>query len=328
MAKNSLFSSVSRGLATVTLLVIAVPASLASAAGFFGRGWWLFDVLASFRPQFFVILLLAGIAYGTLVSWTGGGIFLVMAAANAFVLAPLFFGSPATAEGVERLEIITFNVQADARNRVEVMAWLEDNPADVVVLVVSSIEWEEAARRADLPYEIYAGPLPDRSFGITVLALDARNVESHDIDGDQIVQFTVDFPGHGPVTILAIHPQAPVTPAAAAANELLLVATGTMAAQVEGSVVVVGDLNTTPWSARYRDLMKRGQLESSSTGFGIQPTWPANIGVASIPIDHLLHSADLTTTDREVGPDLGSDHYPVIIRLAPAADEIDAANRP
>ena len=325
MAKNSLFSSVTRGLTTVILLIVAVPASLASAAGFFGRGWWLFDVLASFRPQFFVILLLAGIAYGTLVSWTGGGIFLVLAAANALVLAPSVLGSPAPAVGVDRLEIITFNVQADARNRAEVMTWLEENPADVVVLVESSIEWEEAAERADLPYEISAGPLPDRSFGITVLARDARNVESHDIDGDQIVEFTVDFPGHGPVTIFAIHPQAPVTPAAAAANGRLLAATGTMAAQAAGSVVVVGDLNTTPWSARYRDLMKRGQLESSTKGFGIQPTWPTNIGLASIPIDHLLHSADLTTTDRIVGPDLGSDHYPVIIRLAPAAERNDAA---
>lgn len=317
MARSSLFTNVTKGLASTVVLLVATPSALATAGGFFGEGWWLFDVLASFRVQFFVILLLAGIAYGTLVSWVGGGIFLVLAAANAIVLAPLFLASPAPAEGVERLEIITFNVQAEASNRAEVMAWLEDNPADVVVLVESSVEWEEAVMRADLPYELLAGPLPDRTFGITILAKDAHAVQNHDVDGDQIVQFEVDLPGFGPVSILAIHPQAPVTPDAAAANQKILQTTGNMAASIDGPVVVVGDLNTTPWSARYRDLARRGGLKSSASGFGLQPTWPTNIVPMRIPIDHLLHSTELTTVERTVGPDLGSDHFPLTVLLAP-----------
>lgn len=33
----------------------------------------------------------------------------------------------------------------------------------------------------------------------------------------------------------------------------------------------------------------------------------------SIPIDHCLHSPDITVINRRVGSDVGSDHYPLII---------------
>jgi endonuclease/exonuclease/phosphatase (EEP) superfamily protein YafD len=35
-----------------------------------------------------------------------------------------------------------------------------------------------------------------------------------------------------------------------------------------------------------------------------------------VQIDHLLHSPDLVTLDRRLGPRLGSDHAPLIVRLA------------
>jgi len=35
-----------------------------------------------------------------------------------------------------------------------------------------------------------------------------------------------------------------------------------------------------------------------------------------VPIDHCLVSSELAVVNHEVGPDLGSDHFPVLVTLA------------
>jgi endonuclease/exonuclease/phosphatase (EEP) superfamily protein YafD len=39
-----------------------------------------------------------------------------------------------------------------------------------------------------------------------------------------------------------------------------------------------------------------------------------------VPIDHLVHSPVLEVTDRRLGPDLGSDHFPLLVDLQVAPE--------
>jgi len=48
---------------------------------------------------------------------------------------------------------------------------------------------------------------------------------------------------------------------------------------------------------------------------GMQPTWPTFSPLLEIPLDHLLHTKDVTIVNREIGVDVGSDHYPLIVDL-------------
>ena len=68
-----------------------------------------------------------------------------------------------------------------------------------------------------------------------------------------------------------------------------------------------------------RQLAANSDLVDSMVGHGIQHTWPRQLWPLRVPIDHLLHSPSLTTTNRRVGPFLGSDHRPVHTILGPAA---------
>ena len=78
----------------------------------------------------------------------------------------------------------------------------------------------------------------------------------------------------------------------------------------------MGDLNVTPWSPYFRDLVKRTGLIDTGRKRGFQSTWKRNNPVFSIPIDHILHSEDLICTNRWIGPALGSDHRPVMAEFA------------
>lgn len=78
-------------------------------------------------------------------------------------------------------------------------------------------------------------------------------------------------------------------------------------------VLLLGDLNVTPWSFHFRRLLARSGLRDSAKGFGVQPTWPSFSMPLRIPIDHCLHSAEIVVVDRRIGRSVSSDHYPLII---------------
>ncbi len=85
--------------------------------------------------------------------------------------------------------------------------------------------------------------------------------------------------------------------------------------------MVLGDFNTTPWNYYFQKFLKESGLRDSSQGFGPQPTWPNFSRLLSIPIDHCLHSAEIVIVGRQIGPDVGSDHYPVIVDYALKGDK-------
>ena len=67
-------------------------------------------------------------------------------------------------------------------------------------------------------------------------------------------------------------------------------------------MLVLGDLNATPWSSVLQSLEGSADLRNSAYGYGVQATWPSRAWRLGIPIDQLLHSRDLTVTDRNTGP--------------------------
>jgi endonuclease/exonuclease/phosphatase (EEP) superfamily protein YafD len=93
-------------------------------------------------------------------------------------------------------------------------------------------------------------------------------------------------------------------------------------------LIVVGDLNTSPWSAEFMTLTKKTGLRDSQLGYGLQPSWPMLLpyfGVNTqpnlltqllqVPIDHVLVSEQIQVFSRHTGPFIGSDHLPVTVEL-------------
>jgi endonuclease/exonuclease/phosphatase (EEP) superfamily protein YafD len=88
-------------------------------------------------------------------------------------------------------------------------------------------------------------------------------------------------------------------------------------------LILAGDFNSTPWSFTRRREDALFGLERLTRGMS---TWPARglPGRSSrtpfplLPIDHVYAGSGWRTAKVERGPRLGSDHYPVIVTLAPS----------
>ena len=130
--------------------------------------------------------------------------------------------------------------------------------------------------------------------------------------------------GDDAITVLAVHPTAPVPPAGAEswrAEHALLLA----AAEESGADLVLGDMNATPDHSTmraWRDAGYRDSLELVNAGWS--PTWPSN-GITPAPgvhpptliqIDHVLVGPALAVTDSSTVHVPGSDHRAVVATLA------------
>ncbi len=197
------------------------------------------------------------------------------------------------------------------------MEWVRSQRADLVFLLESSFEWENAVESATLPYHMAAKVRSDRAFGITLLVKEglAADVRRLQIRLRPAVEATLDVGGER-VNVLAIHPLSPTSKRRAELRDEYLREVSLWARGRDGPVVIVGDFNATPWSSSFRRLKSSAGLRNSMSGHGLQPTWPVGLGPLMIPIDHALHSPDLAVVERRTGPSLGSDHRPLVLTLA------------
>jgi endonuclease/exonuclease/phosphatase (EEP) superfamily protein YafD len=140
-----------------------------------------------------------------------------------------------------------------------------------------------------------------------------------------IAQFTLN---REPVTILVAHPASPIRPSHLQWLQQSFHAWEVKRKQLGTNLIIVGDLNTSPWSREFNTLIESTGLRDSQLGFGIQPSWPTLLPILGIktypnwltpllrvPIDHVLVSPNFEVLSRQTGPFVGSDHLPVIIQL-------------
>jgi endonuclease/exonuclease/phosphatase (EEP) superfamily protein YafD len=115
------------------------------------------------------------------------------------------------------------------------------------------------------------------------------------------------------LAIVAIHAPGPESRRARELRDRYLAHLAATVAKLAGPVIVLGDFNTTPWSPAYRDLTAAAGLTSASGGH--IATWPVWFAPLRVPIDHVLVRGPVTVLEAERGPDIGSDHFPVLATL-------------
>lgn len=274
----------------------------------------MFDLAANFRPQQAAALTVFGILAFLGDRRVAAGM-LALAGLCWVSLLPYLLGSPGVIAGQDRLEVVAFNVGISNPHRPDVAAFLRDEDPDLVFFFESSFEWENAMRAAELPLQIVGSVPAGRVSGVTVLARPSLVPGIVEVPMTGEVTAVSVLLGSERIEVLGVHPPSPTTGDRAARRDDLLREVGLWVRGRAGPVLVVGDLNATPWSHAFRTMQRWGGLTDSLRGNGLQPTWPDGWGVLSIPIDHVLHTAGIATEQRRTGPAFGSAHRPVMVTV-------------
>ena len=134
-----------------------------------------------------------------------------------------------------------------------------------------------------------------------------------------LLKATISYDGRK-IVLLCFHVISPQHPEAVAHQRTELEALGDWGQRTlknsSQDLIVIGDFNSTPWYSLFRQILSKSGLKNSQRGFGIQTTWHSILPpILRIPIDHCLHSKSLTTINRSVGSNIGSDHLPLFVEL-------------
>ena len=320
-AKNKTSASVAVGQGVIgfALVTIGVVGTLATVLGFFGSTWWLFDFAANFRAHLAVVLLIVALLYALVFSKATGLFFMAMALLNGLLVLPLYTSSQEPSANDDTLQIVSFSVEQRTSIRDQTFRWIDTLDADLILLLDSTDDWNRATDQLE-GYTVQPQIPVDRTFGITILSPDGVEAQLLRISRlrDSAVRIEAAI-GAEPIAIYAVQARPMTNESDANDRDAYLAEIARMARAETIPTIVVGDLQATPWSHAFRDLTATADLKNSLDSFGLQATWPADRwALFRLPLDHLLHSPDLTTVDRYLGPTFGVDHRPIVVTVAVA----------
>lgn len=217
------------------------------------------------------------------------------------------------------LTLATFNthgIQADVE---ALSAWVQRERVDVLVL-------QEVGREAHDMVETLSAVFPHyvaRRWQSNIVMSRFPMVERQRDDlptGDRRWYFPIVRiapSGRAPLDVMSVHTTRP-PPMFAGQSEQLAWVSAAAARIGRERLIVAGDFNLTPYSTRFLPFEQGLALHRATRALPSFPTWSLRIPFAVwpfLPIDHVFHGDGFIAVSAALGPDLGSDHYPVIVRL-------------
>jgi endonuclease/exonuclease/phosphatase (EEP) superfamily protein YafD len=279
-----------------------------------GAATWLGELTTHFRPFLAAasLLLVAwALARRAWVGLAASGVALLL---NAMPLWPYVADTEGAGRGAP-IRVLTLNLWGGRADYAAVEALILRERPDLAVLTEPGPALEPMLERlrAVLPTQLR----PERSGSFETIILSAWEARNYAVDRRSGPAFPVTrlrLCRETCVEIVALHATRPLGETADYRAQQLAVA-AELAAAASGRTVLLGDLNCTPWSPAFDQLLLRTGLRDSGLGRGLPTTWPAGIPFIGLAIDHVLVGDEIGVADRRVGPGVGSDHYPVIADL-------------
>lgn len=313
-------------LGLLTLARLALWPALAALLGFLGHWHWLLDLCAHFRWQY---ALAIGVGLLAALPLRKRGLLLALATAwlaNLYALASATGPAPgqlrveAAVPEPPGVKLLIANIHLHTTDLQPLLALVERESPDVIGIVELTPHAAAALAALAQRYPVSRIEVRDDPFGIGLWSrLPASRLDLVAMPPLGFPALQLHWPDPGPGSLWLLHPFPPVGGQASAWRDAQLEYTGDLV-KGDANAILAGDLNATPWSAAYHRLRRRAALEDSSAGGWPWPTWSApGLGrVLAVPIDHVLHGRAWRSVEHRVGPDIGSDHRPLLVRLVRA----------
>ncbi|MBL3657497.1 endonuclease/exonuclease/phosphatase family protein [Fulvivirga sediminis] len=294
----------------------AVMLIIATTLGFLGRFHWFFELFTSFKLQYTFSLLIAIIGLTLIKKRILALICMVFFIPNLLAILPSYSASSYDNINLGNLRVTSINLLSSNHNYTQVESYINKVKPDILVMEEFQEHWQQGLKNTLKDYSFqYAVPRID-NFGIAIFSKTKLNsTKTLTLNQAGIPSLLCSFLiNNEEVYLLATHPPPPISSSKYTIRSKQLNEIGALGAKLK-NLIVIGDLNLTPYCYHFDNLLEQGHLKDTRAGFGIQPTWPTWGWPFSIPLDHCLTSDDIITINRSVGPDVGSDHYPITIDL-------------
>lgn len=276
------------------------------------------ELFSHFRLQYLGASLLLSLILTALRSRAWASLMLVITVINVWPVAIWYVaGTEPHAVADTQIELLQANVYSGNDDTRPLLELIKAEQPDIVFLQEVTDLWVTAMDGLQTSYpHRYAVPRND-NFGVAVYArepllkVDVIESPPHGFPSLVVNQSL----GGRIITFVTTHPIPPLGKPGFDARNEQLDSMAKVIASLPTPIILSGDLNTTMWAHHYKQFEEATGLVNSRRGIGIVPTWPRQLPFAMIPIDHCLVSDDFAVQNFRTGPDIGSDHLPLIVEL-------------
>lgn len=293
----------------ITILLIGL--AFASAVGLLAPNFWGFDLFNHFRVQYVLcsIVLLAAttMLYRKMV-----------AVALLVLLLNLGWMGLRLAEtsGIDRLAdgqkadiaVLASNVLSANTHYAAVREMVARENPDIVVLTEPTPEWMEQMVPLERSYPYVLKHQQSGNFGMAIYAKRPFTSAVHEMGRWGIPLAVLDF---GDFLLVAAHPIPPIPKENQIENKEYLAKIAELTKASTKPMILAGDLNATLWSHSTAALIDAGFKRVNPSGMAY--TWPTTFPLMAIQIDHFF-ATGVTSAEFQVLENVGSDHYPILMR--------------
>lgn len=305
----------------------ALAVAGATVFSLFARHAWLAELASHFRVQYLMALIALSAVFLATRQKLLAVAALAFAIPNAWYVVPyiipLTIPASVAAPSGQDISVTSLNLFYRNRSFSVVRDYLEQSNSDVLVLLELTPEWMTQLREVTAKYPFWMSVNRRSPWGLGVFSKypihDTRYTDLG-VSGSVNVVVKLELPG-GAVQLVAVHLASPTAPGRVAERNRQLARLAELLGQEPAQGMprlLVGDLNLSPFSPYFRDLLARTGMQDARRSQGLLGTWPTWMPPLQIAIDHCIADPALGVTSVERGPRVGSDHYPLEISFRTA----------
>ncbi|GAA4017443.1 endonuclease/exonuclease/phosphatase family protein [Hymenobacter fastidiosus] len=230
-------------------------------------------------------------------------------------------GDSTRQDGARHLSLTVMNVLQFNKQGAKALAALQAADSDIIMAVETDQWWyEQLQPLTDTHPYTCLEPL-DNTYGLLFfsrLPLEGSEIKYLLDDDVPSLHTRVQLPDKTWIRLYGLHPKPPAPSESKTSTkrdaELLLV--GKEIEARDEPTIVFGDMNDVAWSHTSELFRRISGLMDPRVGRGLLPTFHADYRLLRWPLDHVFVSADFKVDDMQRLPYVGSDHFPIYIKLS------------
>lgn len=277
---------------------------------------WLGEIATSFRAYTFLPLFVLAVFSCLKRKWWHLAAVASITIVNLSPMLNLFQKGIEVGQG-EDLKVVQVNVEYCNRKFDVLLKWLKQVDPDVIAVEELSHEWDVALRKQFPNHSAFTIP-KENYYGIGIYSKkqlqDARAFVPPGVKPvEPAILARVPCKG-GLLNLASVHVFAPHLPDDFRRRNMQMRSIAEEVGSHTSSTVLLGDLNSVPWSNEMVRFKKVTNLRDSRIGFGLVNTCLVK-HLFWVPIDYCLVSPGIRVQKLTTGPSFGSDHLPVLLEL-------------
>lgn len=278
-------------------------------AGLLGKLHWGLELFSHFLPFYALALLLATLFCAR--PRRQRALFALVLLLQLVQLAALYLplATPAPLPSDRTLKVISFNLFLHNASARQATQWLSHQNADLIFLTEVTPAMQPALADLQRSHPWRCLELEDSPFGLALYSRQPLAYCAVTRGTATPYPWIMAILDDG-TTVYGLHPPPPLgSTLAQQRNQYLRTLASEIARQER--VIIMGDLNMTPWSPEFGKFLQHTGTENGRRGFGLLASWtPLAWLPPLLPLDHVLvRGVHLGALQR--GPTLGSDHAPL-----------------